>query len=245
MILLCAIVQSEDADLLISHLIAQGLRVTRINSAGGFLPSGNVTLLVGVEENRVEDVIRTIRTTCHSRTRFINAMSWGTETVMASLSVISAMEVQVGGATIFGLPVKRFLRLQGGAAPPAADEHHSSDVHPARPESARSAGTQGFEGGTQQMNLVIAIVHSDYVEAVTRALLAAGHRLTRINTAGGFLRRGNATLLIGVEAAQVDEVLNLIQAQCPLHTEPNPLDVGIPTYGATVFVLETTKFARV
>jgi uncharacterized protein YaaQ len=75
--------------------------------------------------------------------------------------------------------------------------------------------------------------------------LAAGHRLTRINTAGGFLRRGNATLLIGVEEAQVDEVLSLIQAQCPLHTEPNPPSAGNPTYGATVFVLEAAHFIHV
>jgi uncharacterized protein YaaQ len=239
MILLCAIVQSEDADLLIARLIGQELRVTRINSAGGFLIGGNVTLLMGVAEDRVEDVIRTIRATCHARTRFINAMPWGAETVTASLSVIAAMEVQIGGATIFGLPVKRFLRLQGGAAPPAADEHHLSD------RRATPAGAHDFEGGTQPMNLIIAIVHSDYVEAVTRALLTAGHRLTRINTAGGFLRRGNATLLIGVEEARVDEVLSLIQAQCPLHTEPNPPGAGIPMYGATVFVLETVRFVHV
>ncbi len=92
------------------------------------------------------------------------------------------------------------------------------------------------------MNLIVAIVHSDHAEAVTRALLDAGHRLTRLNTAGGFLRRGNATLLIGVEADRVDNVLGLIQANCPLQTEPNPPAVGIPMYGATVFVLETARF---
>lgn len=94
------------------------------------------------------------------------------------------------------------------------------------------------------MNLIIAIVHSDHAEAVTRALLDAGRRLTRINTAGGFLRRGNATLLIGVEEDQVDAVLGLIQDNCPLQTESNPVGAGIPMYGATVFVLDSAKFAH-
>ncbi len=52
------------------------------------------------------------------------------------------------------------------------------------------------------MNLVIAIVQNEDAEATTRALLSAGHRVTRINTAGGFLRRGNVTILSGVEAGE-------------------------------------------
>ena len=241
MILLCAIVQSEDADLLIARLIEQEFRLTRINSAGGFLSGGNVTILLGMDDDRFDDVMNTIGATCRARRRFINAMPCGAETVMSSLTIIAPMEIQVGGATVFGLPVKRFMRLQGGAAPPAADEHHAATGQ----EHERPANLPDLKGETQPMNLVIAIVHSDHVEAVTQALLAAGHRLTRINTAGGFLRRGNATLLIGAEEAQVDAILNLIQAHCPLRTEANPVDAGIPIYGATVFVLEAARFARV
>ena len=47
------------------------------------------------------------------------------------------------------------------------------------------------------MNLVLSVVQNDDAEPVTRALLTAGHRVTRINTAGGFLRRGNVTLAGG------------------------------------------------
>jgi uncharacterized protein YaaQ len=77
----------------------------------------------------------------------------------------------------------------------------------------------------------------------TRVFSYAVSSLTLVGR--GFLRRGNATLFIGVEAARVDEVLNLIQANCPLRTEPNPPDAGIPMYGATVFVLETVKFVHI
>ena len=99
-------------------------------------------------------------------------------------------------------------------------------------------------GGDNRMNLILAIVHSDHADQVAGGLLAAGHRLTRLNTAGGFLRRGNVTLLIGVESARVDDVLSIIQANLPLHTEARPPEAGMPALGATVFVIEADGFVR-
>jgi uncharacterized protein YaaQ len=95
------------------------------------------------------------------------------------------------------------------------------------------------------MRLVIAIIQKDSVDKVTEAVIQAGHRLTRIDTTGGFLRKGNATLLIGVEAPKVDEVLGLIQSALPVQSGPSPVQKGMPMYGATVFVLETAGFVRV
>jgi uncharacterized protein YaaQ len=71
-----------------------------------------------------------------------------------------------------------------------------------------------------------------------------GQRLTRIDTAGGFLRRGNATLLIGVEAARLNDVLTLIQTNCRPRSAPTPIEEGMPMFGATVFVLDTSHFLR-
>ena len=55
--LLVAIVQSEDADILLKRLNAADYRATRINTVGGFLAQGNVTILVGVQDDQVDDVI--------------------------------------------------------------------------------------------------------------------------------------------------------------------------------------------
>ena len=52
------------------------------------------------------------------------------------------------------------------------------------------------------MNLVLTIVQNDDADQVVGGLLAAGYRVTRLNTAGGFLRRGNVTPLIGAENAR-------------------------------------------
>lgn len=91
------------------------------------------------------------------------------------------------------------------------------------------------------MNLVLAIVHSDDASAIANALLAANHRLTRINTAGGFLRRGNVTLLIGVEAGKTEDVLQIVSTHARARGEGS--EEGA-TRGATVFVLEASRFLQ-
>jgi uncharacterized protein YaaQ len=91
------------------------------------------------------------------------------------------------------------------------------------------------------VHLILAIVHNDDAGPVTQALLTAGYRLTRINTAGGFLRRGNVTLMVGVEPRQVDEVIGLIRA----HVRPRVESGSESAYGATVFVLPTTRFVHI
>ena len=95
------------------------------------------------------------------------------------------------------------------------------------------------------MRMVISIVSADDAEPVTRALIAAGYRVTRMNTAGGFFRRGNVTLLVGVEPAQVDDVLSVIDTNVRQRAQANPVESGMPMFGATVFVLEAERFERI
>ena len=232
--LLIAIVQAEDAGLLIDRLVKQEYRVTRIDSTGSFLMRGNATILIGVENGWVEPVLATIRAVCRTRREYMN-MAPPAEAIAGSLAAVMPIEVLVGGAIVFQFPVKRFLRLQGGSAPPVADQQH-----PAIPATVDDLG--GEQGG--QMHLVLAILQNDDADTVVGGLLAAGHRLTRLNTAGGFLRRGNVTLLTGVEGDRVDDVLRIIQANCRLRTEARPPEAGMPMYSATVFVLEAAHFDR-
>ncbi len=64
------------------------------------------------------------------------------------------------------------------------------------------------------MKLVVTIVRDQDAGRAIDALIAREYRATRINTAGGFLKRGNATLLVGVQDEQVDEVIQIIQETC-------------------------------
>ena len=95
------------------------------------------------------------------------------------------------------------------------------------------------------MNLVLAIIQNEDADAVTRALIAAEHRVTRINTAGGFFRRGNVTLLVGVEEAQVDAVMQIIRQNCRQRAEARTTESGLSAFGATVFVLEAAHFQHI
>lgn len=237
--LMLAIVQDEDANLLCERLNAQGFRLTRFNTVGSFLARGNVTILIGVEDEQFETVLQVIRATCHTRQGFINPMPWGTEPVHLALAApATPLEVQIGGATVFAFPVKRFLRLRGDEIlPPSEVQPLQSELHPEPGQS----NTQG----ASPMNLVLTIVQNEDADPVTQALLAASYRVTRINTAGGFLRRGNVTLLIGVEEDRVDDVIRLIHENCQVRTAVSALEAGMPAYSATVFVLEASRFLHV
>lgn len=60
------------------------------------------------------------------------------------------------------------------------------------------------------MRLLVAIMKEDEASSVVDTLMDQEYRATRINTAGGFFKRGNSTLLLGVEDDRVDDVMNLI-----------------------------------
>ncbi len=87
------------------------------------------------------------------------------------------------------------------------------------------------------MKLVIAIVKDSDALKVIDALIEHQIRVTRIASTGGFWRRGNVTLLIGVLAEQVDEVLSLIEHNCAAPQEGE--------HKATVFVVPAENFAQV
>lgn len=59
--LIVAIIRDNDTNNILDALIAKKYSVTRIASTGAFWKQGNSTLLIGVEENKVDDVITTIK----------------------------------------------------------------------------------------------------------------------------------------------------------------------------------------
>jgi uncharacterized protein YaaQ len=107
--LVTAIVHNEDAATLVDALLEKEYRATRVNSSGGFLKQGNATILVGVEENQVDAVLELISANCHARRQFVNPMPPIMEP--GEFYMPYPVEVEVGGATVFVLPVERFERL--------------------------------------------------------------------------------------------------------------------------------------
>ena len=107
--LVFAIVHSEDAGALVDKLTEKEYRVTRLHSTGGFLKQTNASVVVGVEEDQVEDVLALIREACHARSEFINPMPPIMEP--GEFYMPYPVEVTFGGATVFVLDVARYERL--------------------------------------------------------------------------------------------------------------------------------------
>lgn len=104
--LVVAIIHDEDAHDLMEKLTDQQYGVTKLASTGGFLRSGNTTLLIGVEKEKVDEVMDIIKETCKSRKEVAPAPS----PMMGNTGVFITypIEVKVGGATIFVLDVDRY-----------------------------------------------------------------------------------------------------------------------------------------
>ncbi|MGQ9585761.1 MAG: cyclic-di-AMP receptor [Anaerolineae bacterium] len=107
--LVVSIVNSDDSRDLVDHLTQEGFRATIISTTGGFLREGNATVLVGVEDPQVPQVLKIIRQSCHTRTQYVNPLPPVMEP--GELYMPTPVEVQVGGATVFVLNVERFEKF--------------------------------------------------------------------------------------------------------------------------------------
>ncbi|HOQ99660.1 MAG TPA: cyclic-di-AMP receptor [Anaerolineae bacterium] len=107
--LVIAIVHSDDADQLTLALREHGFRSTKVSTTGGFLREGNATILIGTEEDKVDEALAVIRHNCHTRTEYVNPLPPVMEP--GELYMPNPVEVQVGGATIFVLEVARYEKL--------------------------------------------------------------------------------------------------------------------------------------
>ena len=76
--LLIAIVNNEDASLVISELNKAGFMVTKLATSGGFLRAGNVTMLTGVEDEKVGDALAVIEEFSSQRKQItpVNSLWW-------------------------------------------------------------------------------------------------------------------------------------------------------------------------
>ena len=107
--LIIAVVQGEDASRTVAALTDKGISSTRFASSGGFLQQGNVTLLIGVEEAQVEEALQVIRENCKERSRFLTPVPPLADP--GEFFLAYPVEVEVGGATVFVVPVDKFEKI--------------------------------------------------------------------------------------------------------------------------------------
>jgi len=104
--LIIAIVQDEDSSRVLTSLMQKEFGVTKLATTGGFLKAGNTTLLIGVDDQRLDEAIGVIESVCKSRKQITTARSSAT-----GVSSPFPLEVTIGGATLFVLSVEQFLKV--------------------------------------------------------------------------------------------------------------------------------------
>lgn len=104
--LLIIVVDDSDGRPLMDALNRARIGVTRLASTGGFLLEGNTTLLVGVPDEQVAQVLSIVRSTCMRRQRLIPQP---VAEIPGGAPV--PLEVEVGGAIVWVLTVERMERI--------------------------------------------------------------------------------------------------------------------------------------
>ncbi|HLQ75617.1 MAG TPA: cyclic-di-AMP receptor [Alloiococcus sp.] len=107
--LIVAIVQNQDSKRLSDQFVEQGVRATKLSSTGGFLRAGNTTFLIGTNDDQIDKVLGIIEENCSTREqKMVNPPSYDF-TLESDLSF--PVDVEVGGATVFVLPIEKFTQF--------------------------------------------------------------------------------------------------------------------------------------
>ena len=110
------------------------------------------------------------------------------------------------------------------------------------------------------MKMLLAIVHNEDAPLLINELNEKKYFVTKLATTGGFLKKGNTTLLIGTEADHVSDVIETIKQECGKRqkitinmpyisgaammncaTMPMTVEVG----GATIFVIDVEHYEKI
>jgi uncharacterized protein YaaQ len=101
--------------------------------------------------------------------------------------------------------------------------------------------------------LMLAVVQEQDMDVATRALEQLQLPVVYLSSAGGFLGRRNATLLIGLKEGKEDAAVKALENSCrqrieyltlPLEGSPLPMPTPVPVTvgGATIFALPVEHF---
>lgn len=113
----------------------------------------------------------------------------------------------------------------------------------------------------QHNKLVLAVLQEEDYEDTVSALNSHGFFVTKLSSSGGFLKKKNTTILVGVEQSRYVELMDLLQGRAgrrlkTVFTSPAMLPGGDPaisttsvpiqveTGGATVFTMSLESLEK-
>ena len=107
--LIMAIIQDKDSNRLSNALGDQDFKTTKLASTGGFLKEGSTTLIIGCEDDEVDQALKIIQDNCSQREQMVAPISpMGGN---ADSYIPKPVKVEVGGATVFILPIESFFQF--------------------------------------------------------------------------------------------------------------------------------------
>jgi len=104
-----AIIQDRDWVKLSKGLTEHGYGVTKLSSTGGFLRQGNTTIMIGVEDEKVEDVLQLIKDNCKKKEI---PMTLYPPSITGLNMTSPPVNVTVGGATVFVMNIEQFHHVE-------------------------------------------------------------------------------------------------------------------------------------
>ena len=108
--LILAIVGKDDETDTISELNKNQYFVTKLATTGGFLNGKNTTLMIGTEDENVQDGIDIIKKECGKRQKITINMPYISGSAMVNYATMPTT-VEVGGATIFVINVDQVEKI--------------------------------------------------------------------------------------------------------------------------------------
>lgn len=102
-LMVLAVIQDQDLETARRALEPLGVPVVYLASSGGFLGRRNATLLIGLPRGGEEKVLEILREVCRQRVEYMTMPVEG-----APMPMPAPIQVTVGGATVFALPVERY-----------------------------------------------------------------------------------------------------------------------------------------
>ena len=107
--LIIAVIQDKDSHRLINALAEKDYKTTKLSTTGGFLKEGNTTLMIGCEDKEVDQALDIIKHKSSHREQMVAPISpMGGN---ADSYIPRPINIEVGGATVFVLPVDNFFQF--------------------------------------------------------------------------------------------------------------------------------------
>ena len=106
--LVIAIVNSDDSSTVQGNLTKSGYFVTKLSTTGGFLKKGNTTFLIGVDKDKVDEVMTIIK--ANAKKRVVKEPTVPPSEMGEFFSPIM-VDVLVGGATVFVMNIDQFEKF--------------------------------------------------------------------------------------------------------------------------------------